>query len=63
MGMSDEMMRKMYKRSKEEKKEMVGRIIAEKVPNMRKNHREDKGGMISKIWGVVRKWIGQRNPE
>jgi hypothetical protein len=63
MGMSDELTRKMDKRSKEEKKEVADRIVAEKISQMGKNHRKDPGGVLSRIWDVVRKWIGHRNPE
>ena len=35
---------------------MVDRIMAEKMPDMRKDYREDKSGMMAKIWHVVKRW-------
>lgn len=63
MGMSDEMMRKMDKRSKEEKEEFVGRMMADKTPKTEEGNLEEKSGMMAKIWGVVRKLAGQRSPK
>ena len=63
MGMSDEMMRKIDKRSKEEKKEMVGRIMTEKTPNIGQDDRKHKNAIMAKIWDVVRKLAGQRGPK
>jgi hypothetical protein len=57
MGMSDELARRMDKRSKEEKEKMVERMTAEKMPKMEQGDREDKHGMVARIWGVIRKKI------
>jgi hypothetical protein len=56
MGMSDELARRMDKRSKEEKKAMVDRMTAEKMSKMKQGDRDEKSGIMAKIWGVIRKW-------
>jgi hypothetical protein len=61
MGMSDELARRMDKRSKEEKEKIADRMTVSKVPDTKKDDREDKNGIIMKIWRAVRKWIGQRS--
>lgn len=62
MGMSDELARRMDKRSKEEKKEIISQMMAEKIPTAGQGDHEKKRGMMARVWGVIRKWIGLRNP-